>query len=338
MQVYLEAFFKIYFINLVVVLIYVDLIIGSNLINALNPNNWFLLLSLYYDPKIISPEVLCIIIVPAHVLLNIITFNIITKQMKRKSSSINKKSYTIALILLIATASILYISTFITVETTYPQLIETLRNSPIVKNCSKQSIEDLWNFVKWYYHSYRGNLGFIVTYKKPWPKPRQLFISFDKFTINEKFVFKLAAITATGACEDFALAITRLIKDVYSYNTRIVLGVNHHWDHAIPEVEVNGTWYIIDISFTTPEKYVKADEYAEHLQYLSYRHSIISQIYNNIINGRTKLVDRNTGQNLTSEHGFKVDNSTQSNTEAISNGTCVINCYNMFEKEGFLYI
>jgi hypothetical protein len=59
----------------------------------------------------------------------------------------------------------------------------------------------------------------------------------------------LAVVASTGACEDFVLRLTALLRDALGCETRMVIfeGV----DHAMPEAMINGTWYMFNISYTT---------------------------------------------------------------------------------------
>ena len=131
-----------------------------------------------------------------------------------------------------------------------------------------------------------------MTYRKPCPKPRQLLVILPSLIGNRDFVAKLVVVSRTGACLDFALGATKLIEDLYGYRVRVVHLIGQ--DHVIPEVEVNGTWYVIDITYTTKNYPVKASEYADHLR----------RNYPSIYSNLEGLADFDTGQDLSKEHGL----------------------------------
>ncbi len=145
------------------------------------------------------------------------------------------------------------------------------------------------------------NREFHFTYRVPVPKPRDLAARWDRQVLNSDFIDKLSAVLRTGACEDFARGFTKLVEDVLGYRTRIVAldGSAPLCDHAIPEVEVGGKWYVLDASYTTGEGPVEAHLYAEHLKE-RYPH-----IYGLIAAGECTLVDVGTGRDVAGEHGFK---------------------------------
>ena len=141
---------------------------------------------------------------------------------------------------------------------------------------------------------------FTGTYMRPYPKPRQLLIS----AWNEGFINKLAATLKTGACEDHSRGLTQLIEDVYGLKTKIV--VFDGWDHAMPEAEINGTWYVLDLVFTTPNNIVKTSDYAEHLSKICRElGGNYCRLYEKLIKGEARIADPSTSEDLTKEHGFK---------------------------------
>jgi len=167
----------------------------------------------------------------------------------------------------------------------YKQMLKEFRKMTELAD-SGSPINSLWAFVKRYTDS------FCVTYKKPCPKPQQFLIIIPPLMNNRDFVAKLAATTQTGACFDFALGVTKLISDLYGYETRVVrfIGV----DHVIPEVKVNGVWYVIDATYTTKRVPIRASEYARYLQ----------QGYPHIPKKLRGMRDFDTNEELSSEHGF----------------------------------
>ncbi len=198
--------------------------------------------------------------------------------------SLKSGVYLIGLLLLVGT--VVYSFMYLTIDYRYMQVVEEFKR--YVKGCdvSNSSLERLWKLVLQYERE------FVATYRMPCPKPRQLLVRQPPLIDNRDFVAKLAAVSRTGACIDFALGITKIIEDVYGYKTRVVSMVGV--DHVIPEVEINGTWYVIDVTYTTPKYPVKVSEYAEYLR----------QYYPNVYNELSGLVDFDTGEDLSSEHGF----------------------------------
>ena len=167
----------------------------------------------------------------------------------------------------------------------YKQMLKELKKMTELTD-SGSPINRLWAFVKRYTDS------FCITYKKPCPKPQQFLIIIPPLMNNRDFVAKLAATTQTGACFDFALGVTKLISDLYGYETRVVrfIGV----DHVIPEVKVNGVWYVIDATYTTKRVPIRASEYARYLR----------QGYPHIPKKLRGMRDFDTNEELSSEHGF----------------------------------
>ncbi len=190
--------------------------------------------------------------------------------------------------LLIILNIVLYIALCIVVETQYSKYIEELRKTSLTHpEHAGCAIDRVWGFVKYY------SSNFTTTYMNPCPKPRQLLIVLPPLINNKDFVAKLAATSRTGACIDFALGVTKLIEDLFGYKTRITMFIGQ--DHTIPEVEINRTWHVIDALYTIPNYPVEANQYAEYLRENQPR------IYNTI----KRIIDFDTGQDLTNEHGFQ---------------------------------
>jgi hypothetical protein len=203
--------------------------------------------------------------------------------MLRTLASLPEKLLKITLLLLISAIAIA-VALYVIVDAEYPKKVEALRNS-VGDKCL---LDKAWDLVK----HYKGD--FIFTYRTIWPKPRQLVIRFGLLTLEPSRVFagKLAAVSGTGACEDFALGATQLLSDVLGCEARVVAFLGE--DHALPEVKVGDTWYVVDITYTTPESPVKASEYAEHLR--ATRPSLYSKIKG--------VIEAYTGRDLSAEHGF----------------------------------
>jgi hypothetical protein len=200
--------------------------------------------------------------------------------------SISKRFLKIALFLL-AIILTLFTMLFITVEFEYPRKVEGLKNS-MGGECT---LDKAWELVK------NFSKSFTSTYKTIWPKPRQFVLNISElktfmFKPSKVFAAKLAAVSGTGACEDFALGAAQLLSDVLGCETRVVAFLGE--DHALPEVKVGDAWYVVDIAYTTPESPVKVSEYAEHLK--ETKPSLYSKIKG--------VIEAYTGRDLSAEHGF----------------------------------
>ena len=99
-----------------------------------------------------------------------------------------------------------------------------------------------------------------------------------------------------GNCEEFAIAIKTLLHDITGLKTRVIH--MEGFDHAFPEVYWNGSWWVFDGIFTTPNSPVKAENYAK---YLKRKHRIV---YENLYNLKED------GISVLDEHGFKAVNVT----------------------------
>ena len=173
---------------------------------------------------------------------------------------------------------------FVLVECFYPRVIEGFRS----RYGSECTLESAWNLAIEYFSDFR------VTYREPLPKPRQFGIVF-----GNKYLWaprKLVVIVRMGSCEDIALGVTTLVKDVLGCEAWVVgfIGV----DHALPEVKVNDAWYVFDISYTTPvgKGPVKVSDYLRYLQ--NFNQTLSSQIRG--------LINYETGENVSIEHGLIV--------------------------------
>jgi len=100
---------------------------------------------------------------------------------------------------------------------------------------------------------------------------------------------KIIVVQKAGRCSEFATAITTLLKDITSIETRKVYfeGV----DHALPEVYLNGEWWVFDATYTTPKYPVRAVNYASHLK-------------PKIRKCVARIIEESTNLNVLSEHGF----------------------------------
>jgi hypothetical protein len=68
------------------------------------------------------------------------------------------------------------------------------------------------------------------------------------------------------------------------------------WDHAVPEVMVNYTWYVFDITYTTSQTPIPAYKYYEYL----------TTCYSNIASSIKGFIEYGTGEDLSVEHRFLV--------------------------------
>jgi len=109
---------------------------------------------------------------------------------------------------------------------------------------------------------------------------------------------KLVVVQKKGNCGEFAIAIKTLLRDVTELNTRKVS--MEGFDHAFPEVYWNGSWWVFDAIFTTPEYPVEAGNYAEYLK----------ENERNVYECLRNLKDDETGSSVLSEHGFDAVNVT----------------------------
>lgn len=182
----------------------------------------------------------------------------------------------------------LWLELAISVNYLYPKYVEEMRARYGV-HCS---LDTAWAAALEYSRSFHN------TYGKLEPKPQMYEL------IPEGMLDPFEAVVRTGACEDFARGLARLLRDSLGCETRVVAFKTEN--HAFPEVMVNRTWYVFDLTYTTRDKPVKADEYAEYLHTLCVMgNKHFCNLYNAGFDG---LIDA-TGKDLRAEHGF----STNSN-------------------------
>jgi len=141
---------------------------------------------------------------------------------------------------------------------------------------------------------------FVPTYMTPCAKPRQLLLklTFRAPSIflqidTRDFVAKLAASAETGACLDFAIGVTKILRDL-GFETRVVSFLG--WDHTIPEVKINGTWFVIDAVYTTYSKPVPASMYGDYLR--TYHRDVYASLRG--------LMDFDTELDVSGEHGLSL--------------------------------
>jgi hypothetical protein len=188
---------------------------------------------------------------------------------------------TFVAILLLSLLLVSYTGVAILGQWFYPVKVEEMKNI----YGTRCTLENAWSIAK------ATRASFTFTYRVNVPKPSQLMIASDT-----KYIWVprgLIAIADTGTCEDFAIELTTLLKDVLGCEARVVVFVDY--DHALPEVKIDGVWYVLDISYTTPARPVRAENYWMYLNNTG---------YSKIIAEAKGLVDRETGKDVSSEHGF----------------------------------
>jgi len=172
------------------------------------------------------------------------------------------------------------LTTVVVTELYYPVYVGSLRNT-YGASCQ---LNTAWSIATKYLQDYYS------TYSKAVPKPAQIF---ELRYSGIHWIYRRAFVLArTGSCGDIAIAVTTLLHDVLSCKTRVV--VFQGWDHAVPEVMVNSTWYVFDISYTTPQYPVPANKYYEYL----------AAHYPNIASNITGFIEYETGEDVSLEHGF----------------------------------
>ncbi|HII02383.1 TPA: hypothetical protein HA351_12280 [Methanosarcinaceae archaeon] len=110
---------------------------------------------------------------------------------------------------------------------------------------------------------------------------------FSKLTITQR----------NGACGEFASDMNLLLEDITGFETRIINMQGH--DHALPEIKINGIWWVFDRAWTTEYEPIKTCDYASYL--FQKKNYLFEEISN--------LEDRSHTSLLT-EHGFESSNLT----------------------------
>jgi hypothetical protein len=172
------------------------------------------------------------------------------------------------------------LTTVVVTELYYPVYIGSLKNT-YGASCQ---LEVAWNITNNYFRVQ----GYYPTYGVPVPKPAQIFELSD---LRMHWMYRKAFVLAkTGSCGDIAIALTTLLHDALGCKTRIV--IFHGVDHVIPEVMVNETRYVFDISYTTSQFPVPADKYFEYL----------TTYYPNVASSTEGFTDYETGEDVSLEH------------------------------------
>jgi hypothetical protein len=189
---------------------------------------------------------------------------------------------TFVTLLLLSILLVSYLGVVILGQWLYPVKVKEMKNL----YGTRCALENAWSIAK------ATRASFTFTYRVNVPKPRQLMIASDT-----KYIWVprgLIAVADTGTCEDFAIELTTLLRDVLGCEARVVTFVDY--DHALPEVKIDGVWYVLDISYTTPAGPVKAEDYWRYLEN--------NTRYSQIVAEAKGLVDRETGEDVSAEHGF----------------------------------
>lgn len=112
--------------------------------------------------------------------------------------------------------------------------------------------------------------------------------------IQPKLYNRYILLEGYGCCEEAAVSITELVKITSHLKTRIVSFKGNGVGHAVPEVYYNRTWYVFDLSWTTPKRPIPANEY--------YRYLNESKFYKMLC--ASSVRDTVTFKDLKKEHGF----------------------------------
>lgn len=182
----------------------------------------------------------------------------------------------------LATALVFTLNTVVVNELYYPVYIEDFENA-YGTSCQ---LETAWSISNNYFYAQ----GYYTTYREPVPKPGQIF-QLRPLGVNWSYD-KVFVLAKTGSCEDFAIALSTLLYDVLGCKTRVV--VFKGWDHAVPEVMVNGTWYVFDVTYTTPQSPVPVNKYYEYL----------TTYYPEVASSIKGFIEYETGEDVSLEHGF----------------------------------
>lgn len=107
---------------------------------------------------------------------------------------------------------------------------------------------------------------------------------------------KLIVVQKKGNCAEFAEAVSFLLNDTTGLPTRVISfeGI----DHAFPEINIEGKWWVLDKTYTTPKRPVEADQYFAALKTKRLDKSVAN------------LIEKGSNRSVLSEHGFKPINLT----------------------------
>ena len=237
------------------------------------------------------PGYVAIFFISTRILLNVVPYwaaiitgllqagCVVVVMLKASWLKILKQHYLIHYAILVTAFVFILNSTMIT-ELYYPVYIKSFKDT----YGTVCQLETAWNISNSYFYTQ----GYYTTYMKPVPKPGQIF-QLRTLGVNWSYD-KVFVLAKTGTCEDFAIALATLLHDVLGCETRVV--VFKGWDHAVPEVMVNGTWYVFDVTYTIPQSPVPVNKYYEYL----------ATHYPNIASSLRGFIKYGTGEDISIEH------------------------------------
>jgi len=206
-------------------------------------------------------------------------------------------AFTILLIALPILVALLIPITYFYTEYKYLKALEKLSMKAECKD-SFSTLDCAWTTAKIYLKKFRS------TYGLPAERP-YLLVTRDpvlQYIISKDLLNRMVVISGYGGCGELAIAISTIVRDIFGFDTRVLNfeGV----DHAIAEVYVNGSWYVLDPGFTTPKGPIRVSLYASYLANSSNEN--VRRVYETA----ARLIDVESGKDLAYEHGFTVVNIT----------------------------
>ncbi|WP_290902753.1 transglutaminase domain-containing protein [Ferroglobus sp.] len=196
-----------------------------------------------------------------------------------------KSDKSLEIILRIATVMLILfwlftqVLTIIVIESEYHSVVSEY--SQFLKENPTDGLSSSWAVVAKYKNEFDG------TYGRNESLPNRVLFSNSGFYLGFTPLFltylewfdgygKLIVLQKKGNCGEFAIAIKTLLRDVTGLKTRVVS--MEGFDHAFPEVYWNGSWWVFDGIFTTPNHPVKAESYAEYLK--ENKRNVYENLYN----------------------------------------------------------
>jgi len=158
-----------------------------------------------------------------------------------------------------------------------------------------------WNLTNVYYNKYDSAFHFknktipARNLAKQCVKPvysPYLYYFIYNFYIYDQGYGKAALLTERGNCGEFSQAIVYMINATMNLPTRSLHFQGQ--DHELPEILINGSWYVFDRTFTTQSYPVKSEDYAAYIKEKD------ESFFNNIANIKKIRSD----VYLLEEHGF----------------------------------
>ncbi len=135
--------------------------------------------------------------------------------------------------------------------------------------------------------------------------------------------YKLIIVQNAGACGEFSNSMGLLLKDITGFDTRVIAMEGK--DHALPEINIDGQWWVFDRTFTTQDYPVESLTY----------NSFIEESRPNLFTAIHNLREVNENNSLLDEHGFNyskltitaVSNVSPSDNDTISDAHVEILAY-----------